>query len=535
MPAGFEFDLETLTAAAPFGLAASADGTLVALGRVLQSHVEAKPGDPLSEHFEVVRPAGVAADASMVLGPGKSIRLRPLNLDFELRGHAWWTSDRRHFVFDSTPVLVGLDELKNAGLRLTDFSPTDTTPDMLLSMQTARTAVEDAKRLSEELRVALEQAQAGIASKSRFLAVMSHEIRTPLNGFGSMLDLLTENPHRADASDLIATMDECSRGLMTLLNDILDVSKLEEGQVQLESVPFALRHVLRAATAPFRTRAEAAEVDLRVEIDPSAPEVLLGDPYRLRQVLSNLVGNAVKFTDHGSVVASCRPEGDALVLEVKDTGPGIPESARPRLFEPFGQADVSTTRRFGGTGLGLTISRQLATAMGGTLELSSSGPEGSTFSLRLPARVPVEAVEAVRAPLPSNRTERQCFKGMDVLVADDNPTNRLVVDRLLRRLNATPHLVADGQEAVEAVTARAFDVVLMDVMMPVLDGTAATRQIRALDVAWSGLPVIAFTAGAFAEDRAAAREAGMDDFLEKPVRLDGLEEMLARYCSSHQS
>ena len=521
-------DRKTFAAVFPFGFAATAEGRLEWFGDSLTRHLVGCEGAPLMDFVRVLKPIGCTADASMVLGPGRSIRLRVEGLSRELRGHAFWFDGKRRFAFVGSPLVRSLEELEASGLKLADFDPSDATPDMLMSMQSARTSLADARSMGEELRIALSRAEAGMAVKSRFLAVMSHEIRTPLNGFGSMLDLLLEDPKRADAGELLETMDDSARGLMTLLNDILDFSKLEDGSVRVESRPFSAEDVLKAATSPFTRQAEAVGVELGVRVAPDVPPVLLGDPYRLRQIVSNLTGNSVRFTRRGRIAVDARRAGDELVISVEDTGRGISPAAQAGLFEPFSQGDVSTTREFGGTGLGLTISRELARVLGGDLELTRTSEAGSVFTLRLPC---VEAPRALSATsgtdAPSRRTR---FDGVDVLVVDDNPTNRLVLDRLLARLGATVHLTESGQTALELLAGRPFDLVLMDIMMPEMDGNETTRRLRELDVAWSSLPVVALSAAVFDEDRDAALAAGMDDFLEKPVRLDVLEQTLVRHC-----
>lgn len=521
-------DRETFAEVFPFGFTATAEGRLEWFGDSLKKHLTGREGAPLPDFVRILKPIGCAADASMVLGPGRTIRLRVEGLPLELRGHAFWFDGRERFGFVGSPLVRSLEELEASGLKLGDFDPSDATPDMLMSMQSARTSLDDARRLGEKLRVALSRAEAGMAVKSRFLAVMSHEIRTPLNGFGSMLDLLLEDHTRADAAELLETMDDSARGLMTLLNDILDFSKLEDGSVRVESRPFSAAEVLKAATSPFKRQAEAAGVELGVSVASDVPPVMLGDPYRLRQIISNLTGNSVRFTQRGRIAIDAHRAGKDLVITVEDTGRGISPAAEARLFEPFNQGDVSTTREFGGTGLGLTISRELARALGGELELTRTSDAGSIFTLRLPC---VEAPDAVKATREKDTQARRAqFHGVDVLVVDDNPTNRLVLDRLLTRLGITAHFAESGQKALELLEGRPFDLVLMDIMMPGIDGNEATRRLRELDVAWSGLPVIALSAAVFDEDRDAALSAGMDDFLEKPVRLDVLEETLARHC-----
>ncbi|MEC8511806.1 MAG: ATP-binding protein [Planctomycetota bacterium] len=525
-------DQETFAAVFPFGFAASAEGTLEWVGNSLKRHMTVRGGTLLSDVVQVLQPLGCTADKSMVCGPGRTVRLRVEELSLELRGHAFWFDGEERFAFVGSPLVRSLEELEASGLKLADFDPSDATPDMLMSMQSARTSLEDARSLGEELRVALSRAEVGMAVKSRFLAVMSHEIRTPLNGFGSMLDLLLEDPTRYDAGDLLRTMDDSARGLMTLLNDILDFSKLEDGSVRIESRSFSVEAVLKAATSPFARQAKAAGVELRVNVARGVPRTLLGDPYRVRQIVSNLTGNAVRFTERGRITVDAQRDGNELVITVEDTGRGISPAAEANLFEPFSQGDVSTTREYGGTGLGLTISRELARALEGDLQLTRTSEAGSIFTLRLPC---VEAPDTTSAKSEGSVNEesparRARFDGVDVLVVDDNPTNRLVIDRLLSRLGVTVHPVEGGQKALELLGARPYDLVLMDIMMPGMDGNETTRRVRDLDVAWRGLPVVALSAAVFDEDRDAALLAGMDDFLEKPVRLDVLEETLVRHC-----
>ena len=322
-------------------------------------------------------------------------------------------------------------------------------------------------------------------------------------------------------------MDDSARGLMTLLNDILDFSKLEDRE-RPGRVPSVLGGaVLKAATSPFTRQAEAAGVELGGDVASDVPQMLLGDPYGLRQIISNLTGNAVRFTERGRIAVEARRDGGELIVAVEDTGHGISPDAEAVLFEPFSQGDVSTTRKFGGTGLGLTISRELARALGRDLELTRTGEAGSLFTLRLPC---VEGASRVGAtPAQETRERRSRFDGVDVLVVDDNPTNRLVLDRLLSRLGATAHLAEGGEEALELLADRPFDLVLMDIMMPGIDGTRPP-----VDCAGSTCPGVTFRSSRSrlpcSTRIARSLSAGMNDFLEKPVRLDVLEETLLRHC-----
>jgi CheY-like chemotaxis protein len=319
--------------------------------------------------------------------------------------------------------------------------------------------------------------------------------------------------------------------LLSILNGILDFSKIEAGRLVLESIPLDLRELVGEVGSLFEPLAREKGLILRAEVDPGLPTLLLGDPVRLRQVLSNLVSNALKFTAVGSVAMRVRVVGlvsglQRVRVEVQDTGIGLSEADRARLFVPFSQVDPSTTRRFGGTGLGLVISQAIVEAMGGRIEVESAPGVGATFSFQLALGVPL-APEA-RAPRP----EAVGLRGA-VLVAEDNPVNALVARLMLRGLGLEVAEVRDGQQAVEAVRARAFDLVLMDLHMPVLDGLAATRAIRAGER--GHLPIVALTADALPEDRARCLAEGMDDYLSKPLRRAELEQVLRRWLTTRSA
>jgi CheY-like chemotaxis protein len=320
-----------------------------------------------------------------------------------------------------------------------------------------------------------------------------------------------------------------------MMNDILDLSKIEASGVHLDLCPVHLHDAVERTVEQFRADAEDKGLHLIFESCTDVPEYVRGDARRMGQVIGNLVGNAVKFTSRGEVrVRLSRTTPGMVTIEVSDTGIGIPENARETLFDPFTQADSSVTRRFGGTGLGLAISREIARAMTGSIELVASSPNGSTFRFMFRA----EACESAEEPSPEEMAaarlaeEDAVLRGAEVLVAEDNPMNQVIARRLLKKLGANPTVVDDGRQAVDAVAKRPYDLVLMDLMMPNLAGTEATVEIRGLDRPWSDLPIVAFTAGAFEHDREDAAAAGMDGFLEKPVRLPELRATLLEQLSS---
>lgn len=381
------------------------------------------------------------------------------------------------------------------------------------------------QRREAELR--REAAEAN-AAKTRFLANVSHEIRTPLNGILGMASELSESQLTEDQAQCLRIIEQSGTVLLGTINDVLDLSRIEAGQLSVEARPFALRGLVQAACALYGARAREKDLYLTLDIQDNLPPVLMGDEFRIRQVLHNLIANAVKFTAEGGVTVRVRPDlkGRRLVIAVQDSGPGIEREAQARIFEPFLQADASVTRRHGGSGLGLTISRQLCQAMGGDLMVVSRPGHGATFFCDLPLRA-ASAEEARQVRIETARPPN--LSGRCILVADDNATNRLILDRFLRNTGAEVRFAETGEEAVDLVRAGGIDMVLMDVQMPVMDGAAATREIRALEQAADGprTGIIAVTANVLSHQVQSYRDAGMDDVLCKPVSKRDLMVVLA--------
>ncbi len=385
--------------------------------------------------------------------------------------------------------------------------------------------------LAANLREARHGAEAASAAKSAFLANMSHEIRTPFHGLMGMLSLLRETGLTPRQVDYLRTATESADHLLALLNDILDMSQLESGRMTLAPAPLEIRSLLRDVEALMRPQANAKSLALHIDADPAVPERIMADATRLKQILFNLLSNAIKFSDHGAVVLDVRGMAGAdgrpqLEFVATDTGIGMDEATLARLFNRFMQGDNSRSRRYGGTGLGLEISRNLARLMGGDITVRSKPGEGSRFTLHLPAQ-PLDDAQA--GPLAAPRDGAALAHRLHVLVAEDHPVNRQYIAALLEDMGHEAFFTANGQEAVEAASARRFDVVLMDLHMPVLDGVGATRAIRALpDPALSTVPIVALTADAFDEARERCLLAGMNDFLTKPVSPDKLSTTLRR-------
>ncbi|QNF18112.1 response regulator [Aeromonas jandaei] len=388
------------------------------------------------------------------------------------------------------------------------------------------------QQLNDKLLRANQAAEAGTRAKSSFLANMSHEIRTPMNGILGMLSLLADREMAPQERDYLETARESANHLLGLLNDILDISKLEEGKIELQLTPHHLPQLLEDIRALMQSNCDAKGIRLTLIIAPDTPEWLLIDPLRVRQILFNLLSNAIKFTHQGEVtinVDSTMLEQDNLSLRIsiKDTGIGMSRHQLNNLFQRFAQADVSITRQYGGSGLGLEISRNLARLMGGDISVESREGQGSTFTYIWPSKITTPSIVC----LPTKPIHQQSYR---ILLVDDNATNRKVISAMLNSVGHIVTLAVQGEDALEKLEHIEFDLVLMDVQMPVMDGLVATTKIRTSQKYWKDIPIIALTADAMPESKQYYISHGMNGYITKPINKEALINEINKYTPQNK-
>lgn len=385
--------------------------------------------------------------------------------------------------------------------------------------------------LQKQIMLAEQESEAAAAAseaKSQFLAHMSHEIRTPLNGIIGIADLLSQSQLDDSQSQYLKTIRNSGEALLAIINDILDFSKIEAGKLELENTDFCLKELGQSLNDLFIAQLTEKQLEFKFTLDPDLPEFIKGDPLRLKQILLNLIGNSLKFTSSGGVyvhVKAMQSQPDLRIeFNVTDTGIGIPEDKQKALFQAFTQVDSSTTRKYGGTGLGLQISKRLVELMNGEIHVESEPGQGSSFIFTIDMAAGNKPQESEIEHLTANRPPSD----IRVLVAEDNKTNQVVIRAMLKKLGYVFDIFENGQEAINSLNHNQYDIVLMDCQMPVLDGLEATRDIRK-SPQWKELPIIALTAGATDKEQTECEAAGMNDFLSKPITIGVLESTLKKW------
>ena len=398
-----------------------------------------------------------------------------------------------------------------------------------------------AKKLADQQLVsAKEAAEASKNSQAAFLAIMSHEIRTPMNGVMGMTDLLLASKINAEQTEYLSWIQSSANSLLSVINEILDFSRIESGQMTIESQPFSLSDLLSEVIGLNAQSSKIKNVRLSWHADTELPPLMIGDPVRLRQILNNLISNAVKFTEMGEVTLTVSipahedGKGDFALFSVRDTGIGIPANKFDQIFLPFTQADISTTRRFGGSGLGLAIVKRLVELLGGSISVSSVVGQGSTFYVQIPLNIPI-TINAAETDNAANSSQTlRSIRSIRILFVEDTPVNQRLGQLLLFKQGHQVTLAADGIDAVAAFEREPFDLVFMDMHMPNMDGMDATACIRSIEKASGSTkhtPIIALTANAMESDRKRCLDAGMDDFISKPFRSEQLAAIIEKYLS----
>ena len=525
-----KLDLQALETLFPFYLHVDADGRVIGIGSSLRAVAPGlREGTALLEQVDVLRPMVVGGDVQSLQGARLLVELKENGL--HLRGQLVFADDGSGF-FAASPWATRIEELRAHDIKLSQFAIHDPIADFLALVQTQDAMVANARDVAERLRQQrqeLEQAkllaEEANAVKNQILAAVSHEIRTPLNAIIGFLEMLLADGLEPAKKEFAVTAGDAATQLLSLVDDVVDLARIEAGAVSVETRPFDLAGTLEASIDAFRPLAEPKGLLLALEA-PSEPLFVTGDPTRIRQVLNNLLSNAIKFTRRGSVRLIARPLETGWSIAVEDSGAGIAAEQLETIFEPFARLDDAITGTNGGTGLGLAISRRLAEQMGGSLTAHSQPGHGSTFDLRLPLQ-PAEGP----APKAVSPTDIGQLEGMSVLVVDDVQANRRLLELILARVHADVDLAASGREAVERCARRRYDIILMDIFMPEISGIDATVALRR-----EGLnqqtPVLAVTADSRKELRAECLESGMDGFLTKPVRPATLLSAIAAIAGS---
>ncbi|MEY4256243.1 MAG: hypothetical protein RLZZ141_1470 [Pseudomonadota bacterium] len=524
----FELSTEKLENLFPCYLLTDGNLVLKSVGRSIRKLLpEVQAETPLDLYFTIERPRS-GFDPAIAARRGSALQIKSKDGRINLVGSV--TEVSQGYLFCLTHSAMKAQNWGALGLSGSDFSSADQSMAIGTSMGLQTVLMSEMKELANDLARARDEALAANRAKSTFLSVMSHEIRTPLNGVLGMVHVLLKDAPTEQQRSRLEIVRESGDALLSILNDLLDISRIEAGKMTLESIEFDIREVLSGAYAAFTAIANKAGLSFILDIDAAAG-IYQGDPTRVRQVAYNFLSNALKFTKEGRVILSAKYLDGCLEIAVTDTGIGIATDRLEGVFDPFIQADVSTNRNFGGTGLGLGIARDLAKMMGGSIRVESELGNGSTFTALL--KIP-RLRDASNAPAPTIEDEetvsQEIVQSLRVLAAEDNLVNQLVLRTLMEQFGITLTVVENGQLAVDAWEAQTWDIILMDMQMPVMGGVEASRLIRQREheTGRNKTPIIAVTANAMTHQISEYESAGINGIVAKPIKADALAHVLIK-------
>jgi signal transduction histidine kinase/ActR/RegA family two-component response regulator len=524
----FQFSADQIENLFPCYILTDQELVLKSVGRSLRKLLpEAVAGVPLTDCFKIERPRA-AFNPAVAVKRSSALQFKSIDGRVNLVGTVIEVPQGYLFCMAHSAMMA--QKWGDLDLSASDFSSADQSMAIGTSMGLQSVLMSEMKDLASNLSRARDEALAANRAKSTFLSVMSHEIRTPLNGVLGMVHVLLKDAPTEQQRSRLEIVQESGDALLAILNDLLDISRIEAGMMTLESIEFDIREVLSGAYAAFTAIANKSGLSFILDIEPAAG-IYLGDPTRVRQVAYNFLSNALKFTKEGRVILSARLVEDGLQISVQDTGIGIADDRLDGVFDPFVQADASVNRHFGGTGLGLGISRDLAKLMGGSIRVESELGKGSTFTafLQIPRlRDATETLRVVNDDEPV--ASQEIVQSLRVLAAEDNLVNQLVLRTLMEQFGITLTVVENGKLAVEAWESQIWDIILMDMQMPVMGGVEASRLIREQEQATgrAKTPIIAVTANAMTHHMSEYESAGINGVVSKPIKADSLANVLIK-------